>query len=216
MFQTSHPYSSFHAAGRCVSGGPIYFTDEPGKHDIDLIAQMTALTTTGKTVILRPSVIGRTTGIYTGYNEERFLKVGAFSGDKRTGTGILGLFNVSQRILSELVHLKEFPGVESDEEYIIRGHTTGETSSVIKIDDKTAIVALELEVKGWEILTAYPLHSFALKPSESESAEIKVAVLGLLGKMTGAAAVLRSELHVEENGRLRIESSIKALGVLGE
>ena len=143
--------------------------------------------------------------------------MGTFSGGKRTGSGILGLFNVSQRILSELVHLREFPGVEADEEYIIRGHTTGEVSSVIKTDDKTAIVSLELEVKGWEILSAYPLQSFTLKGSKSvEGAPLKVAVLGLLGKMTGAAAVLRSELHVEENGRLRIESSIKALGVLGE
>lgn len=219
MFQTSHPYSSFHAAGRCVSGGPIYFTDVPGKHDLGLIAQMTAPTTTGKTVILRPSVIGRARGIYTGYDEERLLKVGTFSGGKRTGTGILGIFNVSQRVLAELVHLKEFPGVEVDEEYIIRGHTTGEISSVMKLDGKTAIVALKLEIKEWEILTAYPLHSFTLQQRESESIEslgIKVAVLGLLGKMTGAAAVLRSELHEEENGRLRIETSIKALGVLGE
>ncbi|KAH9826905.1 glycoside hydrolase family 36 protein, partial [Teratosphaeria destructans] len=50
MFQTSHPWASFHAAARAVSGGPIYFTDEPGKHDIQLLGQMTAQTPRGRTV----------------------------------------------------------------------------------------------------------------------------------------------------------------------
>lgn len=40
-------------------------------------------------------------------------------------------------------------------------------------------------------------------------------MLGLLGKMTGAAAVVRSETRLEENGRLRIELILKALGTLG-
>lgn len=216
MFQTFHPYSSYHAAARCVSGGPIYFTDEPGKHDVDLIAQMTARTTKGKTVILRPSVVGKTTGMYTAYEEERLLKVGAFSGSKRTGTGILGVFNVSARILSEFVNLNEFPGVETNQEYIIRGHTTGEISEAVKLDDKNALVSLEVAVKGWEILSAYPLHSFTLGRHQGlESSKLKLAVLGLLGKMTGAAAVLNLETRVEENGRLRIVSTIQALGVLG-
>lgn len=178
---------------------------------------MTARTTQGKAVILRPSVVGKTTGIYTGYEEERLLKVGAFSGSKRTGTGILGVFNVSPRILSEFVNLNEFPGVESNEEYIVRGHTTGEISEVMKLDNKNAVVSLEIAVKGWEILSAYPLCSFTLgRHQELKSSNIKIAVLGLLGKMTGAAAVLNSESRVEVNGKLRVTSSIKALGVLGE
>lgn len=217
MFQTHHAYSSYHAAARCVSGGPIYFTDEPGKHDIDLIAQMTARTTQGKTVILRPSVVGKTIGIYTAYEEERLLKVGAFSGSKRTGTGILGLFNVSARILSEFVNLNEFPGVETNEEYVVRAHTTGEISEAMKLDDKNAVLSLQVAVKGSEILSAYPLRSFTLGRLQGlESSKVKIAVLGLVEKMIGAAAVLNLEMRIEENGRLRIVSSIKALGVLGE
>lgn len=215
MFQTAHEYSSFHAAARCVSGGPIYFTDEPGKHDVDLIAQMTARTTQGKTVILRPSVVGKTTGIYTAYEEEQLLKVGSFTGSKRTGTGILGVFNVSMRTLSGFVNLNAFPGVEMNEEYVVRGHTTGEISAALKLDDKNAVVSLEVAVKGWEILSAYPLRLFTLGRPGHETSTIKMALLGLLGKMTGAAAVLNSESRVEEDGRLRIVSSIKALGVLG-
>lgn len=217
MFQTSHPYSSFHAAARCVSGGPIYFTDEPGSHDIGLISQMTALTITGQTVILRPWVIGKSTEVYTAYEEERLLRVGTFSGSIETGTGILGLFNVSQRSLTEFINIRDIPGMKNNEEYIIRGHTTGEISPVMKLDDITPVVSLEVGVKGWEILSAYPLRSFCLGGSQRlKHSTTKVALLGLLEKMTGAAAVLSSQMRMEENGRLRISSSIKALGIVGK
>lgn len=37
MFLTEHAAGKYHAAARAVSGGPIYFADEPGKHDAALI-----------------------------------------------------------------------------------------------------------------------------------------------------------------------------------
>lgn len=216
MFQTSHAYSSFHAAGRCVSGGPIYITDEPGKHDIDLIRQMTATNPRGKRVILRPSTIGKSVHVYNSYETERLLKVGTFNGSKGTGTGILGIFNVSQRPLSELVPLRDFPGIERDGAYIIRAHSTGEISNVMALGDDLALVSLDVAVKGWEILSAYPLYSFTLSGSRGTRDNLtKVAVLGLLGKMTGAAAVMNSDIYIESNGRLHIQTSLKALGVLG-
>lgn len=217
MFQTSHPYSSFHAAGRCVSGGPIYFTDEPGQHNLALIAEMTARTIKDKTIILRPSVIGKTVEIYTGYEEERLLKVGTFTGGTG-GTGILALFNVCQRPLSELVNINSFPGIESEQEYIVRAHTTGEVSQRMKLDSETLVVSLEVEVKGYEILSAFPLRSVShISPQASDSTPTttKVGVLGLLGKMTGAAAVLTTSATVAENGNLDIQVSLKALGILG-
>ncbi|KAL9127597.1 MAG: hypothetical protein Q9217_003555 [Psora testacea] len=215
MFQTHHEYSTFHAAGRCISGGPIYITDEPGKHDLGLIAQMTAQTIDGRTIILRPSVIGKTINVYTAYEEERLLKVGTFAGGKG-GTGILALFNVSQRVLSELVNLRDFPGVETGEEYVVRAHTSGETSSPIGLSSKLPAVSLEVEVKGYEILSAYPLQSFNLAGSTGlQHSATKVTVLGLIGKMTGAAAVIKTDMGLEGNGRLKMQVSLKALGVLG-
>lgn len=44
----------------------------------------------------------------------------------------------------------------------------------------------------------------------------KIAVLGLLGKMTGAAALVGSSMEIEETGRLRVKATLKALGVLGK
>lgn len=76
MFQTVHEYSGFHAAARCISGGPIYITDVPGEHDMDLIGQMTGPTPQGKTVIFRPSSLGKTVDPYIGYDDDLLLKVG--------------------------------------------------------------------------------------------------------------------------------------------
>ena len=215
MFQTLHPYASFHAAGRCVSGGPIYFTDEPGKHDLILLKQMTARTTKGNSVILRPDIVGKTTNVYTANREERLLKVGTFVGGKG-GTSILGCFNVSERQICELVHLSDFPGIEPGEEYAIRSFRTGELSRAMTLESQFPMVSLDVEVKGWEILTAYPLRSFTLRGSQGLKDLTKLAVLGLLGKMTGAAAVVGSSMQVEETGRLRVKANLKALGVLGK
>lgn len=212
MFQTVHPYSSFHAAARCVSGGPIYITDEPGKHDTDLINQMTALTTQGKTVILRPSILGRTMDAYHNYNEGQTLKVGAYNGWAGTGSGILGLFNVAEQDASSLISLADFMGVNKDDEYVIRSHTTGVITAPKKLSDKDSLVSVTLEPRGWEILTATPVQSLSMPSSNNPTG---IAVLGLLGKMTGAAALLESHISVLENGRLRMNISLKALGTLG-
>ena len=230
MFQTSHEYSAFHAAGRCVSGGPIYITDEPGKHDLDLIKQMTAQSIQEKTIILRPDTIGRSVGVYTAYEEERLLRVGTYHGSEESGTGILGLFNVSQRPILEFIHLKEFPGVseKTNTKFIIRSHTTSQISSPMSLRDTSPLVHLTLETKGYDILTAYPVHTFFLsQEAEGEASSssslsppsISISPLGFLGKMTGAAALTSISLALTEQPpqyrRLHAQISLKALGVLG-
>lgn len=221
MFQTSHPYASFHAAARCISGGPIYITDEPGKHDLSLLDQMTAQTVTDITVILRPSVIGRTIDIYHDYNEGHALRIGSYTGWAKTGSGILGLFNIHSDLASSIVSLMDFPGIHEDSksQYIVRAHTSGKVSSRMKPLTQNSLVSVVLEPKGWEILTAYPTRSFALPGRHGDNTPrdelTHVAALGLLGKMTGAAAVVTSDISVVENGRLRFNISLKALGTLG-
>lgn len=221
MFQTSHPYASFHAAARCVSGGPIYITDEPGKHDLQVLDQMTAPTIQGGTVILRPSVIGRTIDIYHGYNEGHVLRVGSYTGWAKTGSGILGLFNIQPTEVSTIISLQDFPGIhaDTDGQYVIRAHTSNRITGIMRPLDPDSLVSIVLPQKGWEILTAYPTKSFTLRGSRGCNASSEdlthVAVLGLVGKMTGAAAVVNSDIFVVENGRLRFDINLKALGTLG-
>lgn len=220
MFQTNHSYASFHAAARCISGGPIYITDEPGSHDLALLDQMTAQTVKDVTVILRPSVIGRTIDMYHDYNEGHILRVASYTGWAKTGSGILGLFNIHSAEASSIISLMDFPGIHEDSQgqYIVRAHTSGKISNRMRPSAQDSLVSTLLEPKGWEILTAYPTRSFTLTGSHgcipSSESLTHVAVLGLLGKMTGVSAVVGSDISVE-NGRLRFDVHLKALGTLG-
>ena len=209
MFQTSHEWASFHAAARCVSGGPIYITDEPGKHNIDLIHKMTAQTTRDKTVILRPHNTGKALDPYTPYESQALLKIGTHVGNTRAGAGIMGVFNVSHQLLTEFVGISDFPGTDEGE-FVVGSYTTGNLSPPHHRAQEYPFVRIVLEPKGWDILTAYSLRKFQVRDKH-----ISVALMGLLGKMTGAAAVSATDMYVESNGRLRIWTTLKAVGVLG-
>ncbi|KAF1817017.1 raffinose synthase protein-like protein Sip1 [Eremomyces bilateralis CBS 781.70] len=225
MFQTSHPWARFHGAARCVSGGPIYFTDEPNKHDVGLIRQMTAKTIRGTTCILRPSTVGKTTTPYVTYDEEVLLKIETYVGNQETGTGILGIFNVSRRSLTELVPLATFPGTEvgrnaRTRQYIVRAHTTNKVSKPMSLGESDkARLLVDIETGGWEIFSAHPLRPFMLRRRRGSTSKgptrIAVAPLGLLGKMTGAAAIIATQIFVQDTGRLRVWASLKALGTYG-
>lgn len=208
MFQTSHKWASFHAAARCVSGGPIYFTDYPGHHNIKLIRQITAQTMTNATIILRPDRVGKTMTPYNDYNSQAVLRVGTYVGRAQTGTGILGVFNVAKRELSEFLRLSDFPGTENGE-YVVHSFVSGEVSKPATRDDKHKF-GIHLATIGWDVLSAHPLRNLKTK-----SGDVQVALFGLLGKMTGAAAITNSVFNVEDNMRLRIRSSYKAVGVVG-
>jgi len=134
------------------------------------------------------------------------------TGGSETGTPILGVFNVSSRRLTELIPLASFPGIGSFCRYVVTAHAAHTISRPIKLDDPSALLTVVLDVRGYEIFTAYPTLSF----NAGENKEVLVANLGLLGKMTGAAAVAGSKFHVAANGRLQLDTDLKALGTLGK
>ncbi|ERN17987.1 hypothetical protein AMTR_s00046p00128780, partial [Amborella trichopoda] len=40
MFHSLHPAGEYHAAARAISGGPVYVSDSPGKHNFDLLRKI--------------------------------------------------------------------------------------------------------------------------------------------------------------------------------
>lgn len=228
MFQTAHDFSAYHAAARCISGGPIYITDEPGKHNTELIRQMTATTTRGATTILRPSCVARVvpSSVYTSYSEPRLLKVASHHGRASTGAGLMGIFNVSKTSLTECIRLSEFPSLDPDREHVLRAFALDEVSEPIRSHTSTststsephsaeaipAFFSIHLAPREWEIVTAFPL-----EPVLGLGGRVmRVAPLGLLRQMSGAAAVLRYEVDAVKGTKMRVGVGIKALGVFGK
>ena len=95
-------------------------------------------------------------------------------------------------------------------------------------EQEHAFVQIDLDVKGYDILTAFPLKKFSVS-----SGDINVANLGLLGKMSGAAAIVSTQLYSAEEEassahrteeptvpvpfrkKAQIWTSLKALGTWG-
>lgn len=125
---------------------------------------------------------------------------------------MIGFFNVSQRPLSELISLSKFPGVVEAQYYIIRAHSSGLVSKPLQVVDKNALIYISLGVRGYDILSSYPLRGFF---DEKKDETTWIANLGLLGKMAGAAAAVDNSITKLENGRILIDTNIKALGTLG-
>ena len=106
MFQTTLPeYASFHAAGRCISGGPIYITDTPGSHSMRLIRQMAAVSPRdpNRLVLLRPYNATQPLSPYIGYKSSLFLKISAILSQAT----LLAIFNVSATEHTELIPLRD-------------------------------------------------------------------------------------------------------------
>lgn len=217
MFQSCHDFSAYHAAGRCLSGGPVYITDEPGKHDYHLIRQMSAATTYGRTIALRPDTPGTAHNVYNDYNDNGVLTIGTYHGDALTGSGMLGVFNIGHsqnpnddETVSTMVSLLEFPGVRHDSHYVIRSFRSGLSTSVLSTKDEAPLVAATLPVREWDILTAHP--------TKHVLGNTHVGVLGLVDKMTGVAAVTHHAVeHVSQGdaNRINVDVALKALGIVG-
>lgn len=133
------------------------------------------------------------------------------TGASQTGNPMLAIFNVSAHPLTELIPLFIFPGTDPSVEYVVRAHTTGKVSSPTKVGDPNSLITGALLVGGYEIFCASPLTTV----SGTKHGTTQVANLGLLGKMTGAAAIAANQVKQAENGRVEIDTRIKAFGVLG-
>ncbi|KAL2255266.1 hypothetical protein VTK26DRAFT_3719 [Humicola hyalothermophila] len=228
-------WPAFHAAARCLSGGPVYITDVPGCHDLALLRQITATAVPSsnydddgganrkqKVVILRPSRAGRALGAYAAYNGGDvpvLLKIGAYHGRAEQGTGMIGVFNlaVGDRRVVELLPLGLFPGVikGAGKKYVVRSHVSGRITPPAEAGAAAGgepVVMVSLPGRGgYDVLSAYPVTVV----ESGTRGEVRLANMGLVGKMTGCAAVVSTVWKVLENGRMLVDATLKALGVLG-
>jgi raffinose synthase len=88
MFQSAHPQGAYHAAGRAVSGGPVYVADVPGEHDFDLLRRL--VLPDGSTLRAhQPGLPARDCLLHDPTQEDVLLKIFNLNLD----AGIVGVFN---------------------------------------------------------------------------------------------------------------------------
>ncbi|PSR84531.1 Galactinol--sucrose galactosyltransferase [Actinidia chinensis var. chinensis] len=80
MFHSLHPAAEYHASARAISGGPVYVSDAPGKHNFDLLKKL--VLPDGS--ILRARLPGRPT------------KDCLFSDPARDGVSLLKIWNMNK------------------------------------------------------------------------------------------------------------------------
>jgi hypothetical protein len=210
MFQSSLPvYGSLHAAARCLSGGPLFITDSPGNHNAELLAQMCASSLSGALVALQPHGMARALNPFLGYNDKHLLCMRNYHGalGAPRSSYFFGIFNVSQTAVTELVPLNDL--IEEDGEILLTAARTGLPKLLSKEEARDAFLMEDLQPGDWEVWTATPVF---------EMAGIKLAVVGLMGKITGAAALRRVNFHcveTEASQSVKVSVELSAAGTLG-
>lgn len=95
--------------------------------------------------------------------------------------------------------------------YILRSHISGKVTAVTDPESQMSRLGITLDMGGYDIFTAYPVTQL---DSESNG-RISIASLGLIGKMTGAAAIIETRFEVLPTRRAVSITRLKALGTLG-
>lgn len=155
MFQSQHEFGSFHAAGRAVSGGPVYVSDQPGKHDAALLRKLVLSDGT----VLRADHAGRLTRDCLFVNPATapvLLKVFNTNRD----CGVLGVFNAhvpslaaGRSPLSGTVRPADIPTL-AGEHFVSFFHRADRLERC----DRNQLLTVELCSGEWEIISFAPIH----------------------------------------------------------
>ena len=134
MFQSGHPMGAYHAAGRAVSGGPVYVSDKPGVHDFALLHKL--VLSDGS--VPRADLPGRPTRdclFHDPTREDVLLKLFSRNGE----AGVVGVFNARYEAenalppIAGVVCPADVEGLVGDR-FAVFAHSTGEVRSLARAD----------------------------------------------------------------------------------
>ncbi|ANB12774.1 hypothetical protein AWJ20_1044 [Sugiyamaella lignohabitans] len=214
--------TGLHAAARCISGGPIYFTDSPKKHELDLINAFSSPSRFNQRVVLRPSGIAKPVFPYLPFDadEGKTLHWGYNYSDlyERSRDGkatsiysiLLAAFNLCYDEVTQGLNWTTLLAVVNSgiqkvatkaDYLVIRSYKTGK---IWLPKDKTAEVSL---LSGeWDMITAAPLIPVPAKPAYgklrkdddwidiSRDDSPAIAFFGLLDNICGVAGIHSYEI----------------------
>ncbi|XP_061991654.1 probable galactinol--sucrose galactosyltransferase 6 [Rosa rugosa] len=125
MFHSLHPAAEYHASARAISGGPVYVSDAPGKHDFELLKKI--VLPDGS--VLRARLPGRPTRdcLFTDPARDGVSLLKIWNMNKYTG--VVGVYNCQGAAWSSLERKNAFHETKSD---AITGYVRGRDVHLIK------------------------------------------------------------------------------------
>nr|MCU0480319.1 hypothetical protein [Anaerolineae bacterium] len=186
MFQSGHPVGAFHAAGRAVSGSPIYVSDKPDAHDFNLLKKL--VLPDGR--VMRPIGIGKPTSdclFHDPTQEAILLKI-----FNQNATGmVIGVFNAHHE--GESISDTIYPVHNADSQYVYV-HNKNVFRRFDKADEGLNMTLAPL---GYDIVTIVPIQH-------------GIAPIGLVEMFNSAGAITQYGIYGDSH-RMRVRGQGKFL-----
>jgi len=174
MFQSGHAMGAYHAAGRAVSGAPIYVSDKPGAHSAAVLRKLVC----SDGSVLRCLDLGRPTPdclYHDCTREDVLLKIF----NRNTHGHVVGVFNAryhaderERKAISGGMSPAEIPGI-SGQDFVMHAHNSGLVSRSGR-EGRLSVILNEL---SFEVITVVPVVN-------------GVAAIGLVDKFNASGAIV--------------------------
>ncbi|EPS45741.1 hypothetical protein H072_115 [Dactylellina haptotyla CBS 200.50] len=213
MFQTKHDWGGYHAAARCISGGPVYITDDVGRHDMSIVNKITAKGKNGELVTLRPTSKAKSLEYFTSFSEKRPVKVMSTTGPEGYKIKMVGTFDLDGGDpRNDMISLRDVVGVQEQgvneaKEFAVYSHN----SQTAKLVGARSYIKTTVQKGGWDVASVSPIVPVK---TDMGREEVGVAVFGLLDQISGAAAAVDVKI-ASNSSTVKVGVELKALGVLG-
>ncbi|CAI2189586.1 13990_t:CDS:2 [Funneliformis geosporum] len=199
MCQSYHKYGEYHAAARTISGSPMYITDIPDHHNVEILKKCLVKTPKNTMQLLRceqsavPS--GNTNDLFVDLTKvDKLLKILNMNGRIR----VLGLWNCRDKDVIDHVNIRESLRFGK---YSMKGSENVKEDIVIYFVKNKELVSLKKESinvmvrkQSFEIVLFIPVDILNLK-----NYCFKIACIGLIDKYNGSNAILSNEFKKIHN-----------------
>lgn len=219
MFHSLHPAGDYHGSARAISGGPVYVSDAPGKHNFELLKKM--VLPDGS--VLRARLPGRPTKdcLFTDPARDGVSLLKIWNMNKFTG--VLGVYNCQGAAWSSVEKKNIFHqtgaealtcGVKGSDVHLISDAATDpewngdctvyrHASGDLVVLPNGAALPISLKVLEHDILTVSPIKDLA--PG------FRFAPIGLIGMFNSGAAVEGLTYHLLDGAKLLNNGSTSTL-----
>lgn len=179
MFQTHDPNAETHIVARAISGGPVYFTDEPGKENAELLRRL-AFSDARLLMLDEPGQVTRDLLLTDTALEAVPLKIAGRITRRGYSAGMLAAFNVNKSapVVTGNINFADIEGMKD---------AGGKLPTRIAVYERGTERVTLLDARNSKLplrLTGFRSELFTLVPVDRG-----IAVFGLLDKYIGAAGV---------------------------